>query len=102
MEVDNIMHFTDYNRTSFTSHLIKDFSRVLQRLLRYFNGAIISTLCAIVAFSTVIFSLILNKLVAALITLKSTILPLTTFTAGSSLQYWQIIPRFGIIISIFY
>ena len=42
--------------------------------------------------STVSFALILNESIVALVALKSAILPLARFTAGSSLQYCHRIP----------
>ena len=78
--------FADQSISS-TSQLIKSISRVLQKLLKYFNGTIISTLFISPSSSVwpVIFASKLNESVA-LATLKSTIIPLL-FTAGISLQY---------------
>ena len=77
---------------SSTSQLIKSISGVLQKLLNYFNGTIIST-----PFTSpssfvwpVIFVLNLNESVV-LVAVKSTILP-ALFTAGISLQYCHKLP----------
>ena len=90
--------FEDHVKTSSTSQLIKGISRVLQKLLKYFNGTIISTstlpailpLLLSAAVWPVIFVLKLNESVA-LAPLKSTILP-SLFTAGISLQYYHKLP----------
>ena len=77
----------DQVKIKLNSQLIKGILRVLQKLLKYFNGTIISTL-SILPLSLVlraIFVLKLNESVT-LSPLKSTILPLL-FTAGISLQY---------------
>ena len=78
------------SKISSTSQLIKGISRILQKLIRYFNGTIISTstlpailpLLLSAAVWPVILVLILNESVA-LAPLKSTISPLL-FTAGIS------------------
>ena len=86
MLVQIITQFLDQVKISSTSQLIKGISRVLQKLLRYFNGTIISTLIipSLIVWP-VIFVLKLNES-AALAPLKSTISP-ALFTAGISLQY---------------
>ena len=68
-----------------TSQLIKGISRVLQKLLKYFNRTIVSTSSISPSSSAwpVIFALELNESVA-LASLKLTILPLL-FTTGISL-----------------
>ena len=87
------MHFLDQFRSRLISQLIKGISRVLQKSLRYFNATIISTfLVPLLPVLLVISSLILNELVVALTALKSTMLPLATFIAGSSLQYCHKVP----------
>ena len=75
-----------------TSQLNNDISRVLQKLLKYFNQTIILTLSILPLLSVwpVIFILKLNESVA-LAPLKSTILPLL-FTAGIFLQYCHKLP----------
>ena len=63
--------------------LIKGVFRVLQKLLRYFNGTIISTSSELLLpFSPVILSLILNELVIALAGVNSRILPLALSTVS--------------------
>ena len=81
--------FADHVKISSTSQLIKDISRVLQKLLKYFNRTIISTLSILPSLPVlpVIFVLKLNKSVA-LAPLKSTISP-SSSTAVISLQYCQ-------------
>ena len=84
----------DHVKISSTSQLIKGIPRVLQKLLKYFNGTIISTL-SILPLSPVwpvIFVLKLNESVA-LAPLKAAILP-TLFTVGISLQYYHKLPDF--------
>ena len=83
--------FADQFKISSTSQLIKGISRVLQKLLKYFNGTIISTL--IIPLSLVwpvIFVLKLNESVA-IAPLKSAISP-SSSTAGISLQYCHRLP----------
>ena len=65
-------------RSRLISQLIKCISRALQKLLKYFNGFIIS-IFFVPSFSDlpVIFSFILNKSVEALFALKSVIVLLT-------------------------
>ena len=66
--------------------IIKSIARVLKKLLRHFNGTIISTSFMLLSYvSPVIFSLKLNESVT-LATLKATITPLF-ITDGLSLQY---------------
>ena len=89
MSVLIITQFLDQVKISSISQLIKGISRVLQKLLKYFSGTIISisTLPAIVPLLPspvwpVIFALKLNESVA-LLPLKSTIAP-PLFIAGIS------------------
>ena len=79
--------FADHVKISPTSQLIKGISRVLQKLLKYFDGTIISTLFILPSSSVwpVIFVLKLNESVV-LAPLKSTMLP-ALFTTCISLQY---------------
>ena len=79
--------FADQVKARLSLQLIKGTSRVLQKLLEYFNGTIISTLSISPSLLVwlVIFVLKLNESVA-LASLKSTISPLL-FRAGTSLQY---------------
>ena len=87
------MHFIDQFRLRLISQLINGILNVLQKLLRYFNGIIISiSFVPFLPDSLFIFSLILNKLLVTLAALNSTILPLATFIAGISLQYCHKIP----------
>ena len=94
----NITQFADHVKINSTSQLIKGISRVLQKLLRYFSGTIISTstLPAILpsllsaAVWPVVFVLNLNESFS-LAPLKLTILP-SSSTAGISLQYCHKLP----------
>ena len=62
-------------------------------MLRYFNGTIISTsFVPLLPVLPVTFSLILNKLLFALASVKSTILPSAAFTGGSLLKYCHRFP----------
>ena len=80
-------HFLDQFRWRLISQLIKGISRVLQKLLRYFNGTIISTFFVLLfPVPPVIFALRLSNLVVALASLKST-MSLLVAEAGSSMQY---------------
>ena len=91
--MEAITQFADQVKTRLISQLIKGLSRVLQKLLNYFNGTIILTsFVRSSPVSPVIFSLKLNKSVV-LVSLKSTISPLS-FTAGISLQYCNKLPDF--------
>ena len=86
-----ITQFADHVKVSSTSQLIKGISRDLQKLLRYFNGAISSiSIHLLLSVWPVIFVLKLNESVA-LAPLKSAILPLLS-TAGISLQYCHRLP----------
>ena len=88
-----ITQFLDQVKISSIWQLIKGILRVLQKLLRYFSGTIISTstlpailpLLLLAAVWPVIFVLKLNETVA-LAPLKSTIVP-ASFTDGIYLQY---------------
>ena len=79
-------------KISSTSQLIKGISRVLQKLLKYFSGTIISTFS--ISPSSLVWSVIfvfkLDESVA-LAPLKATILP-SLFTADISLQYCHKFP----------
>ena len=89
------MQFLNESKSQLISQLIKDISRALQKLLRYFNGTIISTSVQLLSpVLSVIFYFILNESIVALFALKSTILPLAAFIADSSLQYCHKIPEF--------
>ena len=89
--VATIRQFSHQFRSRLISQLIKDISRVLQKLLRYFNGTIISTFFVpFLPAWPVIYSFILNELVSTLTSLKL-ISPLLA-KAGSSLQYCYKIP----------
>ena len=85
--VYTIKQFADQVKIRLILELIKDISRVLQKLLNYFNGIIISTLSYSWSLSVwiVIFALELNESVT-LAPLKLKISPIL-FTAGISLQY---------------
>ena len=91
--VDTTTQFADQVKMRLTSQLIKGISRVLQKLLKYFNGTIISTLSISPSSSVwpVIFALELNESVA-LASLKLTMLPIL-ITAGISLQYYHKLPH---------
>ena len=88
----------DHFKISSVSQLIKGISRILQKLIKYFNGTIISTSTLptilpsllLLAVWPVIFVLTVNESVA-LAPLKSTIAPLL-FTARTSLQYCHRFP----------
>ena len=86
MSVLIITEFLDQVKISSISQLIKGISRVLQKLLRYFSGTIISTLIipSLLVWPVNLF-LKLNESVL-LAPLKATIFPLP-YTAGISLQY---------------
>ena len=88
-----ITQFLDQSIKTSRSRLIlqsiKDVSRILQKLLTYFNGTIIATSFMSLAFvCPVMFSLILNKSVIELATVKLKTAPVL-FRAGSSLQHCQ-------------
>ena len=87
-----ITKFPDHVKISSTSQLIKGISRVLQKLLKYFSGTIISTFSMSPSSLVlpIIFDLKLSESVS-LAPLKITI-PLLLFTAGISLQYCHILP----------
>ena len=79
-----IKQLSDQVRTISVSKLINGISGDLQKLLKYFNGTIISTSFLVtLSVLPVIFSLNLYKLVIALALVNSAI----TSAAGSSLQY---------------
>ena len=90
--VYTVTQFVDQVEIRLTSQLIKSISRVLQKLLKYFNGTIISTLSI---FPPLLvwpgfFALELNESVA-LVSLKLTISS-SLFTTGMSLQYCRKLP----------
>ena len=77
--------FLDQVRKRLSSQLIKGISRVLQKVLTYFNGSIISTFFApLASVSPVIFYLYLNDLLLRLAAVQSTIVS-ALFKDGSSL-----------------
>ena len=79
--------FLDQFRSRLISQLIESISRVLQKLLRYFNGTIILT--SVLPLSPVLpvtFSFILNKSVVALSALKA-VIALSASKVSSSLKY---------------
>ena len=81
----NITLFIDQLRSRLISQLSEVISIVVQKLLRYFNGNIVSTFfVTFLPVSPVIFYLILNESVVALSTLKSVIAFLAA-KSGSSL-----------------
>ena len=81
----------DHVKISSNSQLIKGISRVLQKLLRYFNGNIISTsILPSLLVGPVISVLKLNESVT-LAPLKSAISP-SSSTAGIFLQYCHQLP----------
>ena len=83
-----ITKFMDHVRMRLISQLIKGFSRVLQKLLRYFNGTYISTLFVpSLPVWHVIFSLALNKLVL-LVASKLSVVP-GSVKAYSPLYYFR-------------
>ena len=86
------MQFADQSKIRSNSQLIKGISRVLQKLLGYFNEIIISTSSILPSLLVwpVIFVLNLNESVV-LVAVKSAILP-ALFTAGISLQYYHKLP----------
>ena len=78
--------FPDQFRSRVISKLIKSISRVLQKLLGYFNGTIISIFYVrLLPVLPVDFSLRLKKLVVAFASVKLVIAPLSS-TVGTSLQ----------------
>ena len=84
--------FSDQLKIRLTSQSFKGISGVLQKLLKYFNGTIISTLFISPSPSVwpIVFAFKLNESVASA-PLKSTVLPLL-FTAGISLQCYHKLP----------
>ena len=93
-----ITQFSDQVKTSSTSQLIQGISRVLQKLLKYFSGNIISTFTLLAILPSlllsvvlpVIFVLKLNESVS-LVRLKAKIAPLSP-SAVISLQYYHKLP----------
>ena len=86
-----ITQFADLVRISSISQSIKGISRVIRKLLKYFNGTIISTLIiSLLLVWPVILFLKLSESVT-LAVLKLTISP-SLFTAGISLQYYHKLP----------
>ena len=81
-----ITQFSEQVETSSTSQLIKGISRVLQKLLKYFSGTIISTFSMSPSSLVlpIIFDLKLSES-ASLAPLNTTMSP-SLFTAGISLQ----------------
>ena len=72
--VTAIMQFLDQFRSRLISQLIKGTWRVLQKLLRHFNGTIISTFSVPLFPAWSFFFIVLNELVSVLSSLKSLIL----------------------------
>ena len=72
-----LTYFSDQVRLRLISQLIKGISRVLQKLLRYFNSSLIST-CFVLSLPawSVVFCLYLNDLLLWLTKVKSIILSL--------------------------
>ena len=88
-----ITEIADQVKIRLVWQLIDDISRALEKLLKHFNGAIISTSFVLLSSDwPVIFSLKLNESVT-LVALKATGMPLQ-FTAGLSLQYYHKLPGF--------
>ena len=87
--VETITQFADQVKIIFIAQFINDISKVLQNLLRYFNGTIIST--SFVPSLTVCPVTFCSKLNQALLMLASgkLIIAAASFTAGSSLKYFQ-------------
>ena len=87
-----ITQFSHQFQSRVISQLIKGISRVLQKLLRYFNGTVISTFfLPLLPFLPVNFSLRLNESVEALASVHSVIAP-SLSTAATSLEYYHKIP----------
>ena len=84
--------FADHVKISSTSQLIEGISRVIQKLLKFFNGTIPST-SFISPWSLVWPVIFVSKLIGsvALVPSKSTIAPLL-FISGISLQYCHKLP----------
>ena len=91
MSVDNMTQFADQVRLRLIYQLINGISRVLQKLLRYFNGTIICHYYLSLPV-LLVFCLSLNELVIALAILKLTFAPLGSFIGGSSLQHCHKLP----------
>ena len=80
-----ITQFVDQVKTRFISQLIKDISRVLQKLLRHFNGTVISTsFMLLLSVCPLIFSLSLNESIEALLASHQ---HSSLFKTGLSIQY---------------
>ena len=86
-------HFDDHVKIRLTSQLMKGFSKVVQKLLKYFSGTIISTFFVpLFPVLPVIFNLKLNESVR-LSSVNSVITSLAlAFQAGISLQYCHKLP----------
>ena len=93
MLVETITQFVDHIKVNIISQLIKDISKVLQKLLKYFSGTNISTFFVPLSpVWPVIFASKLNESVR-LFSAKLTIALLLS-TAGISLQYCHKLPDF--------
>ena len=91
MRLDFITQFEDHVGKKSNSQLIKDIPRVLQKLLGYFNGTIISTsFVPLLPACTVNLSLSVKESVAALLASNPATLPL--FKVDSALKYCHKLP----------
>ena len=91
MRLDFITQFEDHVGKKSNSQLIKDIPRVLQKLLGYFNGTIISTsFVPLLPACTVNLSLSVKESVAALLASNPATLPL--FKVDSSLKHCHKLP----------
>ena len=81
----------DHVKIRLTSQLIKGISKVLQKLLKYFSGSIISTFF-VPSFPVrpVIFTLKLNE--SVVLASANSVISLLTFKSGISLQYCHKLP----------
>ena len=85
--VATIKQFSDQFRSRVSSQSIKDISRVLQKLLKYFNGIIVSIFFVpLLPVWPVIFPSRLKESVVALASVKSVIAQ-SSFTVDTSLHY---------------
>ena len=83
--------FYDHVKIRLTSQLIKGISKVLQKLLKYFNGTIIST-SFVPPFPVypVIFAFNLNE--SAVLSSEKIMISSLAYRAGISLQYCHKLP----------
>ena len=83
--------FDDHVKIRLPSQLIKGISKVLQKLLQYFNGTIISTsFVPPFPVSSVIFALNLNE--SVVLSSEKIVISSLAFRAGISLQYCYKLP----------